>query len=92
MAPLRDDARIEILTPDDPRLHCGITSFRLRGRTSRAENVALAKQLLDRHRIFTVHRDGVAAGSCVRVTPSLASHGEDPDHLVAALRQILAAG
>ncbi|MFA6115649.1 MAG: aminotransferase class V-fold PLP-dependent enzyme [Sphingomonas sp.] len=90
VAPLREDKRIEILTPEDPRLHCGITSFRLRGRTSHDENVALAKRLLDRHRIFTVHRDGVATGSCIRVTPSLASRSDDPDRLAAALRQILA--
>jgi hypothetical protein len=46
-----------------------ITAFRLRGRTSHEENVALAKILLDKHRIFTVHRDGLASGSCISCDP-----------------------
>lgn len=88
VAPLRDDARIEILTPDDPRLYGAITGFRLRGRTSHDDNIALARALLDRHGIFTVHRDGLASGSCIRVTPALASRMEDLDRLVVALRAI----
>jgi isopenicillin-N epimerase len=88
VAPLRDDKRIEILTPDDPRLYGAITGFRLRGRTSHDDNVALARTLLDRHGIFTVHRDGLASGSCIRVTPALASRMEDLDRLVVALRAI----
>ena len=88
VAPLRDDARLEILTPDDPRLYGAITGFRLRGRTSHDDNVALARELLDRHGIFTVHRDGLSSGSCVRVTPALASRMEDLDRLVVALRAL----
>lgn len=79
---------IEILTPTDPRLHGGITSFRLRGRTSVADNVALAKTLLDEFGIFTVHRIGVAKGACVRVTPALFTTPEDVDALVRALRAL----
>lgn len=76
---------IEVLTPDDPGLHGGITSFRLRGVTDVAGNVALAARLLDRHRIFTVHRDGPAKGACVRVTPALFNRLEDMDALAHAL-------
>ena len=36
-------------------------------------NQALAKALLEKHRIFTVQRDGLASGHCVRVTPALAT-------------------
>ena len=86
--PLRGLPQVQILTPDEPGSYGAITSFRLRGRTSHDENVALAKMLLDKHRIFTVHRDGVAAGSCVRVTPALASRMSDLDALVAAIRSI----
>jgi selenocysteine lyase/cysteine desulfurase len=68
---LRGHPGIEILTPADAAMHAGITSFRLAGRTSAEENVALAKRLLDDHGIFTVHRTGVAKGACVRVTPAL---------------------
>jgi len=82
----RNDPQIEILTPTDPRLTCAITSFRLRGRTSVAQNKALAAELLDRFRIFTVQRDGIASGSCVRVTPGVFTSEDDVDRLVAALK------
>ena len=82
--------QVQILTPEDPSLHGAITSFRLRGRTSHEDNVALAKTLLDKHRIFTVHRDGLASGSCVRVTPALATRMSDCDALVAAVRSMVA--
>lgn len=85
---VRDLPQIQVLAPNDPRLHGAITSFRLRGKTSHNDNVALAKTLLDRHRIFTVHRDGLASGSCVRVTPALATRMSDVDALAAALRAI----
>jgi isopenicillin-N epimerase len=88
--PLRSLDRIQILTPDDPSLHGAITSFRVRGRTSHDDNVALATALLDKYRIFTVHRDGVASGSCVRVTPALATRMSDMDALAAALRSLAA--
>jgi selenocysteine lyase/cysteine desulfurase len=80
---------IEILTPDDPALHGGITAFRFVGRTSSADNVEIAKTLLDRFGIFTVHRDGPAAGSCVRVTPALFNTMADMDALGAALGRLL---
>ena len=83
---VRDLPSIQILTGDDPALHGAITSFRIRGRTSKEDNIALAKTLLERHRIFTVYRDGVASGSCVRVTPALATRMSDMDLLVQAIR------
>jgi isopenicillin-N epimerase len=81
---------VQILTPEEPGSYGAITAFRLRGRTSHEDNVALAKALLDKHRIFTVHRDGLASGSCVRVTPALASRMSDCDALAAAIRSIAA--
>lgn len=80
--------RIEVLTPTDPRLSCGITSFRLRGRTTTEQNNALVQELLQRFRIFTVERSGVASGSCVRVTPAVFTHEADIDHLIKALKTI----
>ena len=85
-----DLPQVQILTPEDPSLHGAITSFRIRGRTSTEDNVALAKTLLDRHRIFTVYRDGLASGACVRVTPALPSRMSDCDALAAAIRSIVA--
>jgi selenocysteine lyase/cysteine desulfurase len=83
---LRDNAAFEILTPPDPRLASAITSFRLHAKTSVADNIAIARALLERHRIFTVHRVGVAAGACVRVTPGVFSSDDDIDRLLLALR------
>jgi selenocysteine lyase/cysteine desulfurase len=85
---VHDLPQVQVLTPDDPDMHGAITSFRLRGRTSHDDNVALAKTLLEKYRIFTVHRDGLASGSCIRVTPSLASRMSDCDALAAAIRSI----
>ena len=90
--PLRARGGLEILTPQDPRLYCGITSFRLPGRTSAADNSAVAKDLLDRFGIFTVHRTGVAAGACIRVTPAVFTSADEILKLVAALEQIAPPG
>jgi len=86
--PLRKMPQLQILTPDEPGSYGAITAFRLRGKVTHDENVSLAKALLDKHRIFTVHRDGVASGSCVRVTPALASRMSDMDALAAAIRSL----
>ena len=86
---LRGAKGLEILTPADPRLHGGMTSFRLAGRTSVKDNMAIAKRLLDEHRIFTVHRDGPARGACVRITPALFNSAADVGALEKAIRSIL---
>ncbi|HEX7850002.1 MAG TPA: aminotransferase class V-fold PLP-dependent enzyme [Sphingomonas sp.] len=79
---------IEVLTPGDPRMICALTSFRMTGRTSIADNRALAKQLLDRFGIFTVDRDGPARGACIRVTPGIFTSSDDVERLVTALRTL----
>ena len=85
---VRDAQQIEVLTPDEPGLSGGITSFRLRGRTSRQDNERVVGELLSKHRIFTARRTGVAGGDCVRVTPSLYTKAEDVDRLAQALRTL----
>ena len=86
--PARELAGLEVLVPDEPGSYGAITAFRLKGQTSHDANVALAKRLLDAHGIFTVHRDGLASGSCVRVTPALATTMEEVDRFVEALRKV----
>jgi isopenicillin-N epimerase len=88
VVPLRARGGLEILTPQDPRLYCAITSFRLPGRTSIADNATIAKDLLDRFGIFTVHRIGVASGACIRVTPAVFTSAADIQRLVLALEEI----
>jgi len=85
---LRGTAGLEILTPADPRLHCGITAFRYTGHSSASQNAAIARRLLDEHRIFSVQRDGPARGACVRITPALFNSAGDMDALARAPRSI----
>lgn len=82
--------QVQIFTPEEPGMYGAITAFRLRGRTSHEDNVAVARTLLDKHRIFTVHRDGLGSGSCIRVTPALATRMRDCDALAAAIRSMVA--
>ncbi|WP_433359737.1 aminotransferase class V-fold PLP-dependent enzyme [Streptosporangium sp. CA-115845] len=83
-----DIDNLEILTPEEPAMYGTITAFRITGRTSEAENIAIATDLMKRYRIFTVNRGGPARGGCVRVTPALFSTRDDVDLLAAAVRDI----
>lgn len=77
---------IEVLASSDPRLTSAIASFRLRGKTTVADNLALSRRLLKEHGVFAVMRDGLASGACVRVTPAIFTPEAQLDRLVAALR------
>lgn len=79
---------IEILTPDDARMHAGITSFRLVGMGSKDDNNAIVGTLRDQHRVLTVRRAGVAKGQCIRVSPALYTTETELDRLVAALSAV----
>lgn len=77
---------VQVLASNDPRLTSAIASFRLRGKTSVADNVALSRRLLKEHGVFAVLRDGLASGACVRVTPAIFTSEQQVDRLVAALK------
>ncbi|MGE3615329.1 MAG: aminotransferase class V-fold PLP-dependent enzyme [Gemmatimonadales bacterium] len=83
---------VDVITPDADDVSAAISSFRIRGRTGRAENQAVAAELLDRYRLFTVWRTGLSGGDCVRVTPTLYNTPADADRLAAALGEIAARG
>lgn len=85
---VRDLPGLELLASSDPRLTSAIASFRLRGRVSMADNVALARRLVREHGVFTVERDGLASGACVRATPSIFTSEAEVDRLSAALRKV----
>jgi isopenicillin-N epimerase len=87
--PLRGLPGLEILLPDDARLHGASTSFRINGRTSVADNIAITDALLARFNIMTVHRSGLADGACIRVTPSLFTTPAEVMALVPALRTLV---
>lgn len=82
---VRDMPGIEVLTPEDPRLYCGITSLRF---TRHADQLLMTQRLLDEHGIFTVARNGSACGPCIRITPGFVTSAEDVAQLTEALRAL----
>lgn len=87
--PLRSLSGLEIMLGDDPATFGAITSFRIAGHTSTADNIAITDRLFNEYRIMTVHRAGLADGACVRVTPALFSTPADCARLVAALQDLV---
>jgi selenocysteine lyase/cysteine desulfurase len=79
---------LEILTPDDPAMHAGITSFRVKGKTSNDDNTGVVTRLRDEFKVLTVRRGGIAAGQCIRVSPALYTTEAELDRLVTALTAI----
>ena len=81
---------LEILTPDEPGMAAGITSFRLAGKGTAADNNAIVAQLRDQFGVFTVRRAGVAKGQCIRVSPAIYTSEADLDRLAQGLRAVTA--
>lgn len=75
---------IEVLTPDDPRLYCGITAFKFVGR----DQQVMADRLLQDYSLFTTTRTGAAFGTCIRVTPGLVTSAADINVLVNAITEL----
>ncbi|WP_439819945.1 aminotransferase class V-fold PLP-dependent enzyme [Pseudomonas sp. HLG18] len=76
---------IEVTTPDDPRLYCGITSMRF---TRHDDQQAMADRLLNDYNLFTVVRNGAACGPCIRITPSLTTTAAEIQSLILALNEL----
>ena len=87
---VRPNPKVQVLTPNDPTMHAGLTSFRIKGYASDADYVALRKTLLGRFRIMTVERTGPWRGACIRVTPSFINTPQDLDRLVEAITTLSA--
>jgi selenocysteine lyase/cysteine desulfurase len=83
---VRDIQGLQILTPNDPARYGAVTSFRLPRMKDYGEAQAMARLLLDKYRILTVARRGIANGAAVRVTPTLYNTHAELDRLVSALR------
>ena len=75
---------IEVLTPDDPRLYCGITAFKFIGR----DQAVMADRLLKEYDLFTTTRTGAAFGTCIRVTAGLVTSAADINVLVSAITEL----
>lgn len=80
------DLDVQIMVPDDPARYCAITSFRLKGMNTLERARQVQMRLLEKHKVLTVWRDGVASGPVIRVTPGLYSKPDNVDALAAALR------
>jgi isopenicillin-N epimerase len=78
---------IEVLTPDDPRLYCGITALRF---TRQADQQLMVQRLLQEYQLFTVARSGAAFGPCIRITPGLVTPLEHITQLTRALQALAA--
>ncbi|AKJ98941.1 aminotransferase class V-fold PLP-dependent enzyme [Pseudomonas sp. MS646] len=81
---VRDLPGIEVMTPDDRRLYCGITAMRF---TAHTDQQAMADRLLDEYGIFTVVRQ-TSAGPCIRITPGLITLASDIERLTQALLEL----
>lgn len=75
---------IEVLTPDDPRLYCGITAFKFVER----DQQVMTERLLKDYNLFTTTRVGAAFGTCIRVTPGLVTSAADINVLVNAITEL----
>jgi selenocysteine lyase/cysteine desulfurase len=71
-------------------MYAGIGAFRIANRRTSRETIALTKRLRDEFRVMTVHRDGAAAGSVIRVSPGIFTRPEQIDRFIDAVK-ILAA-
>ena len=76
---------IEVLTPDDPRLCCGIASMRF---TAHNDQQSMVERLLNDYNLFTVVRSGAACGPCIRITPGLTTTAADMAQLITALTEL----
>jgi selenocysteine lyase/cysteine desulfurase len=82
---VRDLPGIEVMTPDDPRLYCGITAMRF---TRHTDQQVMAERLLNEYNMFTVVRTGAACGPCIRITPGLTTTAAEMALLVRALDEL----
>jgi selenocysteine lyase/cysteine desulfurase len=84
---VRDIEGLEILTPEERGRYGAVTSLRLPGLKEYAGAQRLARLLLEKHRVLTVARRGIALGCALRVTPTLYNTVDELDRFVAALRR-----
>ncbi|MHA4969302.1 aminotransferase class V-fold PLP-dependent enzyme [Pseudomonas extremorientalis] len=75
---------IEVLTPDDPRVYCGITAFKFSGR----DQQAMVDRLLKDYNLFVTTRTGASFGTCIRVTPGLVTSATEIAVLIKAITEL----
>lgn len=80
---VRNVPGIQVNTPADPKRHAAIANVGV-GRLKPAD---LAKQLLEKYKIYTVAIDGNGVHGC-RITPNVFTSTKDLDQLVLALKEL----
>lgn len=77
-----DDDRVDILSPEDPRMHCGLTSFRINAHEDARE---LGKTLLNDYQI---NGAAIPQYNGIRIAPGLYSSKADMRTLAVAIKDI----
>ena len=77
-----DDDRVDILNPEDERMHAGLTSFRIKAHNDAR---ALGRTLL---RDYGINTAAIPELNGIRVAPGLYSSKEDMDALAVAIKDI----
>jgi selenocysteine lyase/cysteine desulfurase len=83
MNELRQNAKVEIVTPGDSKLSCAIASFRIKDKPS----TEIADKLFKEHNVLTVARS-LGKQGCIRVTPAVYNSVEDVKKLVIVVNSL----
>jgi selenocysteine lyase/cysteine desulfurase len=86
--PAQQLPHMEVLGGTDEASRSGLGGFRLRGETGVAAARQVQQRLEKEFGIFTVMRDGLASGACIRVTPQVFTTPAQMAQFVEALRAL----
>jgi len=81
-------SHIEVLGGTEEATRSGMGALRLRGETSVEAARQLQQRLEREHGIFTVMRDGLSSGACIRVTPQVFTAASEIARFTDALRKL----
>ncbi|MFA3792400.1 hypothetical protein AB6T38_14890 [Aliiglaciecola sp. SL4] len=82
-------SHIEVLGGKDSISSTGMSSFRLKGKTSIDDANKLQQRLENDFGIFTVIRKGLDSGACVRITPQVFTGADEIQQLVDSLKKLV---
>lgn len=82
-------AHIEVLGGKDAMSAIGMSSFRLKGKTSFVEFNKLQQRLEHDFGIFTVVREGLSSRACIRITPQVFTSVSEIKQLMESLKKLV---
>ncbi len=83
MNAVKDNPNVELVTPADKTLSCGIASFRIKNKPAKE----VADYLFTEKKIFTVARE-LGQQDCIRVTPAIYNSANDVIQLANTIKDI----